>query len=490
MRFYFHLCVLVSFLTLGGLNAKGGITASIAHEVFMSQSRERYLETWLWIDGKTITYKQSGSNGEQGAVELIISISQGDEVVSYDKIELQSSVYEQGSSTRGHLFNLRRFALDNGSYQLDIYLKDLYARNAKHLHYTDSIEVYFPDNQTSISPVLFLENISMLSEPSATSRGLLDFQPYPGFYFGQGMDTLRFYTEIYGTDLVFGEEAVYVTRYFIRKLGEEDPIAGFGRMRRENATSLKRILAELNITSLAHGHYEVVVEVKNASGETVSSSSRYFFRDSHGPIASEEDLQKLELTGTFVDRINGKDTLEEMVRCLLPIIGGNELTFANNVRKSGDVDLMKRYIFNFWNRKGGGGDAEAAWKNYQARINGVNKEFSTPTSRGYETDRGRIYLQYGPPNTVNKRYFEPSAYPYEIWHYHQLRTQANVRFVFYNPSSMDNDFVLIHSDLRGELNNRQWEMFVFNRNNSWNVDQNNVYRHYGNWSSDLFYQPR
>jgi len=55
---------------------------------------------------------------------------------------------------------------------------------------------------------------------------------------------------------------------------------------------------------------------------------------------------------------------------------------------------------------------------------------------------------------------------------------------------MDNDFVMIHSDLRGELNNRQWEMFVFNRNNTWNVDQNNVNRHFGNWSRDLYNQPR
>jgi GWxTD domain-containing protein len=485
----FLLSLVLSAFSLNMLSAKGGITASIAHEVFMSQNRERYLETWLWIDGNSLTYKNV-AGGEQASVELIISISQADEIITYDKIELQSSLHTVGSTKRNHLFNLRRFALEKGSYQLDIYLKDMHLKNAKHLHYTDSVEVLFTENQIGISSVLFLEHFKILQEPSATSRGLLDFHPNPGFYFGQGMDTLRFYTEIYSADLVFGSESPYVSRYFLRRLGDDEPVEGFGRMRREKAGAVKPILAELNITELKNGHYEVVVEVINSEGEVVSSSSRYFFRDSYGPIATEDDLQKIQLTGTFMDRINGRDTLEEMVRCLFPIIGGNELTFADNIRKSGDINLMKRYLFNFWSRKGGENNPEAAWKVYQARINGVNKEFSTPTSRGYETDRGRIYLQYGPPNTVNKRYFEPSAFPYEIWHYHQLRSQANVRFVFYNPSSMDNDFVLIHSDLRGEINNRQWEMFVFNRNNSWNVDQNNVNRHYGNWSSDLFYQPR
>jgi len=223
MNIRFLLGLILSVLSLNILYAKGGITASIAHEIFMNQNRERYLETWLWIDGNSLSYKNV-AGGEQAAVELIISISQNEEVVLYDKLELQSALHAQGETQRRHLFNLRRFALDNGMYQLDIYLKDLNVKNAKHLQYTDSIEVFFSDNQVSMSPVLFLERFKMLTAPSSTSRGLLEFQPNPGFYFGQGMDTLRFYTEIYGADLALGEETPYVTRYFLRKPDEKKQV--------------------------------------------------------------------------------------------------------------------------------------------------------------------------------------------------------------------------------------------------------------------------
>ena len=120
----------------------------------------------------------------------------------------------------------------------------------------------------------------------------------------------------------------------------------------------------------------------------------------------------------------------------------------------------------------------------------VNKNFGTLIQRGYETDRGRVYLRYGAPNSINQRYNEPSAYPYEIWQYWQIRSQTNVRFVFYNKDEVSNDFALLHSDLRGEINNRQWEMFLFQRNNVFDVDQNNINNQFGNWSNDLFRNPR
>jgi hypothetical protein len=85
--------------------------------------------------------------------------------------------------------------------------------------------------------------------------------------------------------------------------------------------------------------------------------------------------------------------------------------------------------------------------------------FKTPVKKGYQTDRGRIYLEYGPPNTRSERPSEPSTYPYEIWHYYTLsNSQRNKKFVFYSPDMVTNDYFLLHSDAIGEIHNYRWQI--------------------------------
>jgi hypothetical protein len=53
--------------------------------------------------------------------------------------------------------------------------------------------------------------------------------------------------------------------------------------------------------------------------------------------------------------------------------------------------------------------------------------------------------------------------PPEIWYYHSipLTRQTNVRFLFYNPSLVHNDFRLLHSTCLGERMNPAWETELY-----------------------------
>ena len=76
--------------------------------------------------------------------------------------------------------------------------------------------------------------------------------------------------------------------------------------------------------------------------------------------------------------------------------------------------------------------------------------------KGYETDRGRIYLKYGPPNTITDRPNEPSAYPYQIWHCYALQ-RFNKKDSFLSSDLVSNDYVILHSTLQGEYFNNNWK---------------------------------
>ncbi len=64
-------------------------------------------------------------------------------------------------------------------------------------------------------------------------------------------------------------------------------------------------------------------------------------------------------------------------------------------------------------------------------INALDKE-------GWKTDRGNIYIKYGPPTDVERHIDEMNIPPYEIWYYHQIER----RFIFEDKSGIG-DFKLV-----------------------------------------------
>ena len=88
----------------------------------------------------------------------------------------------------------------------------------------------------------------------------------------------------------------------------------------------------------------------------------------------------------------------------------------------------------------------------------VQERFGSKQVKGYKTDRGRVYLQYGQPNDIKEIPSDPVTVPYEIWHYYYLDDQTNVKFVFYDPSLVGNDYELLHTNKYGETHDPNWKM--------------------------------
>ena len=97
---------------------------------------------------------------------------------------------------------------------------------------------------------------------------------------------------------------------------------------------------------------------------------------------------------------------------------------------------------------------------------------------------GRIFLKYGPPNTITDRPNEPSAYPYQIWHYYKIGKFNNKRFIFYKPDLGTNEYVTLHSTLQGEYFNRNWKTDLHRRNTPGRSVDNLQNPNDGQWGSN------
>jgi GWxTD domain-containing protein len=137
-----------------------------------------------------------------------------------------------------------------------------------------------------------------------------------------------------------------------------------------------------------------------------------------------------ETKGSKVEKLGGvyKKWLDEDVRW---IITGEELSAFKKLSNNAERD---QFIENFWARRDPTPDtAENEYKEeHYRRIAYANEHFAAGMP-GWKTDRGRIYIMFGPPNSIESHPMggpyqrsaeegggETQTYPFEVWNYRYI----------------------------------------------------------------------
>jgi GWxTD domain-containing protein len=155
---------------------------------------------------------------------------------------------------------------------------------------------------------------------------------------------------------------------------------------------------------------------------------------------------------------NRKELIDN-VKCLYPISSLAERDFYENRLVTTSTEQLQQFFYNFWLRRNPG-NPEDAWQSYKKRVDEVQNLFGSKQVKGYLTDRGRVYLQYGKPDEIKDEPSDPVTLPYQLWHYYYLNGQTNVKFVFYDPVLTGKDYELLHSTMYGEVQNPSWKMYL------------------------------
>jgi GWxTD domain-containing protein len=118
-------------------------------------------------------------------------------------------------------------------------------------------------------------------------------------------------------------------------------------------------------------------------------------------------------------------------------------------------DAKRKFLFNFWNsRDKNTATPQNEYKSeYFDRVKTANERYTTIQKKGWKTDRGRVLITYGEPSEIERYPNQVDTKPYEIWKYEQL--EGGTIFVFADLSGF-NDYVLLHSTMRGELRDDLW----------------------------------
>jgi GWxTD domain-containing protein len=454
-RLFFLLLPLIATLGLQAQNMEGYF-----HHAAYDSPEGPYIETYLSIIGNTATFIKT-DKGYQAEIEITMLFKLQDSISEYKKYLLKSPVIKDSTARKPNFLDVQRIPLKHKEYSFEVSIRD--ANNPTGNFVIEGTpDLTFPENKLAFSGFQPVESFTESDEESVLVKNGIKMIPYVSNFYPGNTNMLNFYIELYNTDKAIGEP--FLLRYFIREYESKELAHNLARTKRKDPGSVTPLLGQFNIEDLPSGNYELVVEARNKENESLAETSYFIQRSKPLEMAHFEEIEDFEMNKIFAGDINNKDSLNLYIKSLRPIANEQEKVFIDRNMIATDIKFMKRFFYTFWNDRNPV-EPGNEWQAYKKQVENVDRLFGTRIYHGFETDRGRVYLEYGPPNDSYKNEHEPSAYPYEIWSYYRAGDQRNKKFVFYNPNLAGNNYELLHSNVRGELQTPNWERYLSKRNN-------------------------
>ncbi|MFZ4785958.1 MAG: GWxTD domain-containing protein [Flavobacteriales bacterium] len=454
---------LLTFLALFlGVSNVFGFRAYFDYRVFHNPGQGPYIEFMTSFEGATFALAPAASDASkfQSAVELTLVVSQNAEVKDFRKVMVDGPLV--AANQPADFFSLERFALPNGRYTLEIEIRDTNDPAADVEKLVQQITIDNPNNLPFISDIEFISAYSKTEEENAFSKSGYDILPYMSSYFPSSVPNIVFYAEVYHSTIYPGkDEAFIIVTTVTDMVGVEIPDTK--RIKRVTGKDAIPLILTTDISKVPSGEYKLRVEAFDKNNTSFMVRERKFSRSLIQEIPlSEQKVSAETINASFASLYTNRDSLVMVLQSHLPISKAQERNTIDNVVPTADLVTLQGFFYTFWYRRNPE-NPEKAWKDYEKQVKDVQEFFGTRIKKGWQTDRGRVYLQYGAPNTRVTRPNDPDYWPFEIWHYYETNDGLHDRrFLFVN-TTLAQDYELLHSDVPQETKNQDWPNLVRSR---------------------------
>ncbi|MBD3225157.1 MAG: GWxTD domain-containing protein [Caldithrix sp.] len=104
------------------------------------------------------------------------------------------------------------------------------------------------------------------------------------------------------------------------------------------------------------------------------------------------------------------------------------------------IDELRQWFDSYWKKKDPTKKTvyNELLYTFFNRVDIANRRFNKPYKEGWQTDRGKIFLLYGPPHEVDNHSYATSGKPYVVWHYNN----PDKKFIFVDENN-DDEFKLL-----------------------------------------------
>jgi len=452
MKFLFFF--ILAFITCFTANA---LEVSVDCGSFKNEDKT-YLEAYIRVIGRSAEFQASKTNSGflEASIDFTFIISQGVDIVSYEKFKLNSPKLKDAQD----FLDVKRFALAPGKYTLKIAAIDSHNPENR-LELEKSINVNSYSKPIEISDVQLFGKVEQSNNADPLAKNGVYMEPLNFGVVTEDINLLNIYSEIY---LQNTEEKSLFVKYGIREGFDDVPGKELmKKVKKLDNQATQPLILQLPVDEIPTGKYRVEVVIMDKEKSIIVSKFVNFSRSNRAFDKIYWESYNEEEDYSFVNDMSAGE-VDYALRATSPIVFEPKKSLLDYIIKDAPLSAKKKFLFSIWKEKEPR-NTEHHFHQYLTIAKAVDLEYNSNVGYGFETDRGYIFLRYGKPNSVLTIDQEPESYPYEIWFFNLVEetTQTNVRFLFYNKSLVAKDYVLLHSTCRGEFQNPQWEIELYGR---------------------------
>lgn len=323
----------------------------------------------------------------------------------------------------------------------------------------DSVRLEIESIKPSIADSPLLSDLQLCSvirnstnEQDLFYKNALEVVPFPPLVFGSVSSPILYhYGELHN---IKPAKSYQLTSAILNSKG--DPVREKHETREYSAQS-SVVVGSHTVTSLPSGQYTLRYTVSDKDDHLLASSQKVFYiLNPHIQAPALSDSGAIT-TRLLVDLSGLSDKeLSHEFRVAQYYSNKKEQEIYATLD---NTNAKRQFLAAFWERiELGQTDKPPITRDqYLRRLKFVEDQFSSFGRDGWRTDRGRVFLVYGPPDERERFPAESSSKAYEIWRYHTL--DSGVEFVFVDRTGF-REFQLVHSTKRGEMHDENWAQYL------------------------------
>ncbi len=450
MRKVFIVAVfLVSALTFG----QKKIDFQFDYAQFSYDSVSNYIEFYYSFPKDELkTTETSAGNFVNGLLKIqITDKSTGKDVVN--KIWKIKQPVNPGDSTDAQhaLVGVLGFKLGKGNYVAKVSGGD-FADTSKTKTYTEKFKVNpFIGNKISLSHIELAKNIKNegVNKKSIFYKNSYEVIPNPSIVFDPQNPVLFYYVELYNLLTAAKHGNLKMNVALVNSVGEVVYQRG-GNVKPVSNALVK--VGMINLTKFPTDSYNLLITLRDTTNDKGAISGKKFFL--YNPKQKQNEVAKGN--APFIGSEYGVlseddcDLQFDEAKC---IATGEEI---DRYEKLTSLDAKRKFLYNFWKKRDPLPQTpENEFKEkFLKRLRYVNAHFGAFNKPGYKTDRGRVYLKYGPYDQIERYPSSSNRKPYQIWYYNSI--EGGVYFIFGDLTGYS-DYELLHSTKRGEIHDYDWQ---------------------------------
>ena len=335
---------------------------------------------------------------------------------------------------------------------------------------TIAIPVALPaaaSKQLALSGVELASGMSKAGEQASPfDKAGFTLNPNPSAVFGENYTKLYYYAELYVPQALIGsDEAAEVVTRVLDATGKE-VLTSSQKVALKGAAM--PVLSEIDLDGVAEDSYKLELRVKYEDAVQVELQKPFFYStgiklSEEAPSATTEakpavNEEVLFASSAFSRLADGE--ADERIAQSMYLGTEADRKLAKTMKTTAD---KQHFLFTFWRQRDALEHATqplTAYGSFEKRLAEVTKQYSYQKTPGWKTGRGRIYLMYGQPQSIDNEQFVSGAKPYIIWEYDQntsiqLTSGAKPQFVFVDRQGGGN-YYLVHSNVQGETSQPDW----------------------------------